>query len=145
MIMWWDVRALRGRSPPKLRSAWIPPIPTITASPTSFSTILPSCMCPQLVSHVWLCNPMDCSPPGSSVHGISQARILEWVAISFRDLPNPETESTSLALLADSLRLSHLGSPPSPSRIPVKDENMLPGWRCHHRHISLYQLITLET
>ena len=30
-----------------------------------------------------LCNPMGCSPPGSSVHGISQARILEWVAISF--------------------------------------------------------------
>ena len=29
------------------------------------------------------CNPKDCSPPGSSVHGISQARILEWVAISF--------------------------------------------------------------
>ena len=29
-----------------------------------------------------LCNPMDCSLPGSSVHGISQARILEWVAIS---------------------------------------------------------------
>ena len=30
-----------------------------------------------------LCNPMDCSPPGSSVHGILQARILEWVAISY--------------------------------------------------------------
>ena len=30
-----------------------------------------------------LCDPMDCSPLGSSVHGISQARILEWVAISF--------------------------------------------------------------
>ena len=29
------------------------------------------------------CDPMDCSPPGSSVHGIFQARILEWVAISF--------------------------------------------------------------
>ena len=29
------------------------------------------------------CNPMDCSPPGLSVHGIPQARILEWVAISF--------------------------------------------------------------
>ena len=29
-----------------------------------------------------LCNPLDCSPPGSSVHGVSQARILEWVAIS---------------------------------------------------------------
>ena len=33
-------------------------------------------------SIVSLCNPMDCSPPGSSVHGILQARILEWVAIS---------------------------------------------------------------
>ena len=29
------------------------------------------------------CDPMDCSPPGSSVHGIFQARVLEWVAISF--------------------------------------------------------------
>ena len=34
-------------------------------------------MCPTL------CDPMDCSPPGSSVHGIFQARILKWVAISF--------------------------------------------------------------
>ena len=30
-----------------------------------------------------LCDPMDCSPPGSSVHGIFQAWILEWVAVSF--------------------------------------------------------------
>ena len=30
-----------------------------------------------------LCDPMDCNLPGSSVHGILQARILEWVAISF--------------------------------------------------------------
>ena len=30
-----------------------------------------------------LCDPMDCSPPGSSIHGILQARILEWAAISF--------------------------------------------------------------
>ena len=46
----------------------------------------------QRVGHDWAtelnrtcstCNPMDCSPPGSSVHGISQARIQEWVAISF--------------------------------------------------------------
>ena len=34
-------------------------------------------------SYLTLCYPMDCSPPGSSVDGISQARILEWVAISF--------------------------------------------------------------
>src|SRR5574340_331024 len=30
-----------------------------------------------------LCDPMDCSPPGSSVHGIFQARVLEWAAIAF--------------------------------------------------------------
>ena len=34
-------------------------------------------------SRLTLCAPMDCSPPGSSVHGISQARILEWVVTSF--------------------------------------------------------------
>ena len=54
------------------------------------------------------CNSMDCSPPGSSVHGISQARILGWVAISIsRDLPKPGTESMSLALQVDSLPLRH--------------------------------------
>ena len=37
-----------------------------------------------------LCNPMDCSPPGSSVHGILQARILKWVACPPPgDLPDP--------------------------------------------------------
>ena len=41
------------------------------------------CVCVQLLSYVRLCDPMDCSPPGSSVYGIFQARILEWVAISF--------------------------------------------------------------
>ena len=42
-----------------------------------------------------LCDPRDCSSPGSSVHGISQARILEWVAIPFRDLPDQGIEPTS--------------------------------------------------
>ena len=47
---------------------------------------------------------MGCSLPGSSVHGISQARILEWVAILFsRGLPDPGIESGSPALQADSL------------------------------------------
>ena len=37
-----------------------------------------------LLSHVWLfCDPLICSPPGSYVHEIFQARILEWVAVSF--------------------------------------------------------------
>ena len=41
------------------------------------------CVCLVAQSCLTLCNPMDCSPSGSSVHGISQARILERVAVSF--------------------------------------------------------------
>ena len=36
-----------------------------------------------MFSHVWLCHPINGSPPGFSIHGIIQARILEWVAIPF--------------------------------------------------------------
>ena len=44
-----------------------------------------------------LCDPVDCNPPGSSVYGILQARILEWVSILFfRDLRNTGIEPTSL-------------------------------------------------
>ena len=51
-----------------------------------------------------LCNPMYCTWPGSSVHGVLQARMLEWVAIPFSgDLPNPEVEPGSPELQADSL------------------------------------------
>ena len=51
-----------------------------------------------------LFDPMGCSPPDSSVHGILLARILEWVACpSPGDLPDPGIESRSPALQADSL------------------------------------------
>ena len=54
------------------------------------------------LSHVrTLCDPMDCSLPGSSVHGICQARVLEWVAISF---------SWGSSQPRDSLDLSYLTS-----------------------------------
>ena len=71
-------------------------------------------LCSDIQSCLTLCDLMDCSPPGSSVHGILQARTLEWVAISSsRDLPNPGIEPKSLYLLrwqADSLHQCHLGS-----------------------------------
>ena len=62
-----------------------------------------------------LCDPADCSQPGSSIHGILQARILEWVVMPPPgDLPNPGIEPTSPvspALQADALPLNHQGSP----------------------------------
>jgi len=55
---------------------------------------------------------VDYSQPGSSVHGILQARILEWVVLSFsRDFPDPGIEPQSPTLQADSLLLSHQRSP----------------------------------
>ena len=60
-----------------------------------------------------LCDPMDCSLPGSSVHGISQARIREWIAISFSrgsSQPGAHTQVScpvSPALQADFFFYSH--------------------------------------
>ena len=63
-----------------------------------------ACVCESL-SHVWLFwDPMDYSLPGSSVHGILQGRILEWVAIPFsRGTSRPGLEPGSPALQADYL------------------------------------------
>ena len=66
------------------------------------------------------CNPMDCSLPGASVHGIFQVRILEWVAISFsRGSSWSGIEPMSSALQACSLLLGHRGSPYSPPYFPA--------------------------
>ena len=70
-----------------------------------------------------LCDPMDCGLPDSSVHGISQARILEWVAISFSRGPGDWThicaELTSLALTDELFTVDPPGKstplPPAPS------------------------------
>ena len=56
-----------------------------------------------------LCSPMDCSPPGSSVHRIFQARILEWVSIAYsRESSSPKYQ-THKSCEADSLPLEPLG------------------------------------
>ena len=68
-----------------------------------------------------LCNPMDCSPPDSSVHGIFQAKILEWIPFpSPRDLSNPGIEPWSPALQADSLPSEPHGNPHSCESWTVK-------------------------
>ena len=68
------------------------------------------------------CDPMDCSPPASSVQGFSRQEY--WSGSPFSpsgDLPYPGMESVSLmspASQADSLALSHLGSPNAPITFP---------------------------
>ena len=83
-----------------------------------------SCCCWCLVapSCLTLYNPMNCNPPDSSVHGISQARILEWVAISFsRESSHPQGSNSHLLYWqGDSLPLSHLGSPEKRSLLKQK-------------------------
>ena len=67
-----------------------------------------------------LFDPMDCSPPGPLVHGIFQARILEWVAIFYSRGSSPPRDQNQLSVSllqwqVDSLALHHLGSPPPSS------------------------------
>ena len=47
-----------------------------------------------------LCNPMDGSPPGSSVHGILQARILKWIAIPFSRRSSQPRDQTRVSCIA---------------------------------------------
>ena len=61
-----------------------------------------------------VCDPMDCSPPGSSVHGISQARILEWIAISFSRGSSQPRDQTLISCISKrilyhwaAIRLTH--------------------------------------
>ena len=54
-------------------------------------------------SYPTLCDPMDCSPPGSSVQGILQARILEWVAISFSRGSSQPRDWTQVSCIAGRL------------------------------------------
>ena len=76
------------------------------------------CVCAQV--HPTLCNPMDSSLPGSSVQGIFQTRILEWVSISSSRGSSQPKDPHPLPWQVDSLSLSHLGDPQDvPSWEPV--------------------------
>ena len=120
-----------------LQPPWKSTSPTHTFHPSSHEGFR-RCVCPesvqwesttgllwQLLGMQWcvcmllpqscptLCDPTDCSPPGSSVPGVLQARILEWVAVSFPgDLPDPGVEPSSPALQADSIPSEPPGKPP---------------------------------
>ena len=58
------------------------------------------CLCGESLSRVWLCDHVDCSPPGSSVHGMLQARILEWVAMPSSRGPSQLRGHTQVSCIA---------------------------------------------
>ena len=86
-----------------------------------------------------LCNPMDGSLPGSAVHGIFQARILEWAAISFSRGSSQPRDRTRVSCIADRpLPSEPLGKPDKakwPSKITTQNTEL------KHMHINLAVLI----
>jgi len=93
-------------------TGWYPYLWSYLAFSVSFC-ITDECEC-VLVAQLCLtlCDPVDCSPPGSSVPGILQARILEWVAIPFsRGSSRPRDQTMSSALAGRFLLSEPPGSP----------------------------------
>ena len=88
-------------------------------------SLMYACVCVYVHTYVRLCmlshlvmsnsvmsNPMDCSPPGSSVHGIFHARILEWVAVPFSRGSSQSRDRTHVSHIAgDSLPAEPQGKP----------------------------------
>ena len=84
-----------------------------------------------------LCEPMNCSLPGSSVHGISHVRILEWVAISFfRGSSQPRSQTHISCLAGKFFTTETQGESPSP---PKWDRKMRMGVK-----VDQHQVIVLE-
>ena len=93
--------------------------------------IFPLCV-KSLQSCLTLCNPMDCSPPDSSAHGILQARILKWVAVpSSRGSSRPRDWMQVSYVSCISRQVlyhgHHLGLAPTYSLISYLDAFLLPG------------------
>ena len=93
-----------------------------------------------------LCNPIDCSLPGSSVHGILQARTLEWVAMpSSKDLADPGIKLRSLALRADSLPSEPPGKPTAPLQKKKKKKEKTQPTRAVGRHTPMGHSLMMVT
>ena len=94
-------------------------------------------LCSVVQSSLTVCDPMDCSPPVFSVHGISQARILRWVAISSsRGSSRPE-DQTRISCMAGRFFTSE---PPGKLHVfswhlsKSRTELSLPSWVPHDSH-----------
>ena len=89
--------------PSHIPVSYVPP-PLLSQHPVPFSLAQDGvcvCVCAKsFQSCLAHCDPMDCSPPGSSAHEILQLRILEWVAISFSRGSSWPRDRTCLSCLA---------------------------------------------
>ena len=101
------------------------------------------CMCPKLLqSCPTLCNPMDNSLPSSSVYGILQARILEWVAMPF---------SRGSSQLMDGTRISYVSLPLVPPGKPqlygIYNKKIKQKWFYHFsliEHLFLFMIVQMK-
>ena len=82
--------------------AWTPIIPVRGPNRICFQIGLVKCMhaCSVAQSYLTLCDHMDYSPPGSSVHGILQARILDWVAVSSCRVSSQPRDQTCISCIS---------------------------------------------
>ena len=95
-----------------------------------------------------LCDHMDCSPPGCSLHGISQARILEWVAISFsRGSSQPRDRTWISCIGRRILYLCHLRSPLILSYIAFSSQSngTVSWWRVFKLEFEFYLQFLLHS
>jgi hypothetical protein len=97
------------------------------------------CMCAYLLSLVWLCDTMDCSPPGSTVHGNFQARILEWVVISFSRQPSWPRDWAHVSCVSGTVGrfFTHWATGEAPSGLGVKPKSS--GWPSSHELCGFVQ------
>ena len=83
------------------REAWRAAVHEVTAEQLNSNkniNLWQPCVC--MLSHfncVWLCHPMDCGQPGSSIYGILLARILEWVAMPFYKISSQSRDQTHVS------------------------------------------------
>ena len=102
LTLFWTLHSITSPILPHILSLHIPDsswdsVTQEVGNPLGDHTVVGyTCTCMHAQSHPTLFNPMDCRPLGSSVHGILQARILEWATIpSPEDLPDPGIEPAS--------------------------------------------------
>ena len=100
-------------------------------------------VCSVTKSCLTLCNPTDCSPPGTSVHGIFQARILEWVAISYSRGTSQPRDWTCVSCVAGSFFTTEPPGKPRTSCVLTCNNMITYMYEWHSKYVA--QICTVAT